>query len=77
MVQVAVEQAALELKELDTELGLSTPTKTNTGQFDNKGYNTEVIYSGSDQDYNFRDDRIWRAGAGEARSGRESDFSNR
>lgn len=55
MVQVAIEQAALELKELDTELGLSTPTKTNTGQFDNKGYNTEVIYSGSDQDNDYTD----------------------
>lgn len=76
MVQVAIEQADLELKELNTELRLSTASKTNTGQFDNRGYNTEVIYSGSDQDYSFRDDRIRQAGVGEACSGRESDFSN-
>lgn len=30
--------------------GQSTASKTDRGQFDNKEYITEVIYSGSDQD---------------------------
>ena len=36
-------------------VSFSRASKTNKGKSDNRGYRTEVIYSGSDQDYDLRD----------------------
>ena len=38
------------------------PPKTDWGQFDNRGYSTEVIHSNSDQDCDYRDDKTRQAG---------------
>lgn len=39
-------QAKLDVRtRLDVELGLNTASEANWGQFDNRGYGTEVIYS--------------------------------
>ena len=41
---------------------ISTASKTNRGQSDNKGYNMEVIYSSSDQYYELKDAYVmWTA----------------
>lgn len=42
---------------LDTGLELNTVSDTDRGQFEDRGYGTEVIYSRSDQDYDFRKDK--------------------
>ena len=59
-----------EWTQLDTERGLSTASKTDGGQFVGRGYGAEVIYSGSDQGDDFRDDKTQQAEMGEQRSDR-------
>ena len=44
----------------------NTTAKTDLGQFDNREYSMEVIYSGSDQDYDFKDDESHQVQTGEA-----------
>ena len=44
-------------------------SKTNWGQFADRGYGTEVIYSISDQDFDSRDKKEWQELAGEAWTG--------
>ena len=44
-------KAAWELTQLHTKLGLKTASTTCQGQFDNSVYDTGVIHSNSDQDY--------------------------
>ena len=43
-------------------MALNTAPKIVGGQFEDGEYGTEVIYSGSDQDYDFGEDNTWPAG---------------
>lgn len=50
---------------METRLGLETASKTGGGQFDHRGYNTEVNYGSSKEDFDFRNVRTRQAGTGE------------
>ena len=54
-------------------MGLNTSSKSSRGQFDNRGYSTEVIYSSSDQKCEFRDDKTRQMGTGESWTSAESE----
>lgn len=43
---------------------------TGGAQLDDKGYRTELIYIGLDQDYDFGDGKTQQAGAGERKNNR-------
>lgn len=49
--------AAWEWTLLDTWLGLNPASKTDGYPFEDRAYNTEVIYSGSNQDYDSQDEK--------------------
>ena len=51
--------AGLDLAAWKTKLELNIASKTNGGLFENRQYSKEVIYSSSDQDYDFGVDKKW------------------
>lgn len=53
-------------------LGLYTASESDGGQFEDRGYITEVIYCGSDQNYDSRKAKTQQAGTGEEQESRTS-----
>lgn len=48
------------------DCGLDTASETDGGQFDERGYSTGVIYSDSDSDHDFGEEKIRQTGKGES-----------
>ena len=60
--------AAFRCSQLDTRLGLNTASVTDDRQVEDREHSMEMIYSGSGQDYDLRDERTQQAGTEEGSS---------
>ena len=66
----STELSSLPVNVPGTRLELNIASKTNGGQFADRAYSMEMIYSSSDIGYHSRDKKTWQPGTGETRSSR-------